>query len=79
MLFGLDLVCRFRLESGCRRLWKLGPRPLAEFLLEVVVECDDLSALLDRLDDYATHPRETIDILGGCDFPPRPFHLVPTE
>jgi hypothetical protein len=56
-----------RIRQLAPRLHRLGPRPLYEFLAEIV---GGSSNPLGRLEVYAAIDPETLDRFGGRDLPP---------
>jgi hypothetical protein len=57
-----------RLQFLAGRLHALGPRPLYEFLKELVER--DRIDLVARLERYARLDPSALEAIGGCEFPP---------
>jgi len=66
-----------RLIDGLRRLFNLGPRPTAEFVLAVAHDCLDVPEMLDHLDRFASLDPEMLRVTGGDRFSPRALRAVP--
>ena len=64
---------RFRLLA--RHLHSLGPRPVAEALLEVAGGADVLTVL----EGFRPYSSELMAAVGGCDWPKSPIHAVPVS
>lgn len=65
-----------RLQYLAAHLYSLGPRPTFEFIREITTGADPMISRLEvyaRLEAYARLDPDTVDALGGRDFPPRMF------
>jgi hypothetical protein len=76
MSFDVHFV-RLRLERGARHLHSLGPRALAEFLVEVALRSGDGSAISILLGDYEGLTPEMVALAGVGHLAPRLLREVP--
>jgi hypothetical protein len=72
----LDPLDRLRIERGSEHLHRLGARAIGEFLAEGIVDGDDTSSLLDRLQRYQQLDPALLRATGGDRLLPRVW-LVP--
>jgi len=66
-----------RLIGGLRRLFNLGMRPTAEFVLTVAHDCLDVHEMLDHLDRCASVDPEMLRVAGGDQVAPPQLREVP--
>ncbi len=66
-----------RLTGGLRRLFSLGLRPTAEFVLAVAHDCLDVPEMLDHLDRCASVDPELLRVTGGDQVSPPRLREVP--
>ncbi len=72
-----EVITGPRFEYMVEHLHRLGPRPIAELLIEIA-RCTGQPALIaDRLQAYAALDPELVRYIGGDDFPPMPLQLMP--
>ena len=71
-------VYRMRVEHGARHLHTLGPRVIAELLIEVARRSNAVATLLDVLDDYSRLTPEIVRAAGADRFPVH-VRSVPSE
>jgi hypothetical protein len=76
MIVATDTLNRLAYERRIRHLWRLGPRPIGELLLELAEIAGRRTWLDRRLDDYAAIDGDTLDLLGARDWPPPILHLA---
>ncbi len=68
---------RMRLERGAKHLHTLGPRAIAELLIEVAQISGGGPFILDQLDQYERLLTPALlSATGGDRFPSRPLRLV---
>ena len=73
-----DRLFNVRLPILAQHLHDLGPRPVAECLLEIAGNDDGARVtLLAVLERYAKLDPATVQAVGGDIFPPVPIHAVP--
>ena len=73
-----DRLFNVRLPVLAQHLHDLGPRPVAECLLEIAGNDDGARVtLLAVLERYAKLDPATVQAVGGDIFPPVPIHAVP--
>ncbi len=65
-----------RFEHLVERLHRLGPRPLAELLIEIAHCTGQSSLIADRLQAYAGLDPELVCALGADTFPPAPLQVI---
>ena len=65
-----------RFERQVEHLHRLGPRAVAEFLIEIARGTGQSSFIMDRLQAYARLDPEILRAVGGDRFPPMPLGLV---
>jgi hypothetical protein len=69
---------RIRVERlVCRIFHQLGPRVIAEALLEIAERHNAMPTILNLLTTHAAVPFETLRAVGGDRFTPRHLHVVP--
>ena len=66
-----------RLTDGLRRLFNLGMRPTAEFVLAVAHDCLDVSEMFDHLDRCVSVDPEMLRVTGGDQVLPPRLREVP--
>ena len=66
-----------RLEHLCRQVHNLGPRPLAEMLVEIATATGEPGLIADRVEAYAALDPEIVRALGADRFPPMSLGIVP--
>jgi hypothetical protein len=67
---------RLAYERRVRRLWRLGPHPLGELLLELAEIAGRRAWLDERLDTCSAIDGGTLDMLGARDWPRPILHLA---
>jgi hypothetical protein len=65
---------RLRLQRQAVALHRLGPRPLAEFIAEIIARHPELQA---RVDAYLRLTPEMLSVVGAERFPPTIFEVQP--
>ncbi len=65
-----------RFERMVERLHRLGPRPTAELLNEIMRYTGQSKFIADRLQAYAALDPEIVRAVGGDRFPPMPLEVV---
>lgn len=70
-----DLLAALRIERGAAHLHRLGPRAVAECLIEV--GGGDMAALLECLGRFQQLDPDMLRLVGGDRFPRRPLLRVP--
>jgi len=65
-----------RFERAVEHLHRLGPRPVAELLIEIARRTGQSSFIADRLQAYARLDPEAVRFVGGDKFPPMPMQVV---
>ena len=65
-------------ERRVRHLWRLGPRPIGELLLELATISGRRTWLDQRLDAYAGLDGDTLDRMGARDWPRPVLHIAAT-
>jgi hypothetical protein len=65
-----------RFERMVERLHHLGPRPLAEMIVEIAAATDEPGLVVDRVAAYAKLDPMLIRALGADRFPPMPLEVV---
>ena len=65
-----------RYEHLCRQVHALGPRPLAEMLIEIATATGQPDLIANRLQAYAQLDPEIVRAVGADRFPPAPLGLV---
>ena len=70
---------RLRLKRDAAHLQRLGPRSVAECLLQIGRETGDLDVILRVLADYRRLTAQMVSAVGADRFPPRPLHAVPAS
>jgi hypothetical protein len=74
----LDYLTRLRLQRGAEHLHLLGPRALAEFLVELASQIGGLPATLTLLVEYEGRLTPAmLRLTGGDRFPARRLRVVP--
>ena len=66
-----------RQESQIERLHRLGPRCLAEMIVEIATATGQPALIADRLQAYAGLDPELVRYIGGDNFPPMPLQVMP--
>ena len=72
----MNSIQYLRLQRDVEHLHKLGPRALAELLLDIVGPVGEIELLLNSLERYRQVTPELLQAVGGDRFPPR-LSLVP--
>jgi hypothetical protein len=72
------LSCDVRLQAAFRRLWQIGPRPVATLIAEVVDLAGADAALLDLVFERSSADPAMIAATGADDWTP-PLHVVPED
>lgn len=75
----MDPFATVRLQRGTEHLHRLGPRVIAEFLLELAGKIGGLPAATALLVEYERLSPRLIRATGGDRFPPRPLRSVPRD
>ena len=65
-----------RFEFIVEHLHRLGPRPLAELLIEIASHTGQSSFIAHRLEEYVRLDRDILRALGGDRFPVMPLGLI---
>jgi hypothetical protein len=65
-------TARLRLQRQAIALHQLGPRPLAEFIAEIIARHPDLQ---ERVDAYLRLTPEVLAAVGADRFPPQVFEV----
>ena len=65
-----------RFERHVIRVHSLGPRPLAEMLIEIATATGSPDLIADRLQAYAALDAEIVRAVGGDRFPPNVWEVV---
>ena len=65
-----------RLERQVVRVHALGPRVLAELLIEIASHTGQSIFIADRLQAYARLDPELVRAVGGDSFPPMPLTVI---
>lgn len=65
-----------RFEHMVECLHRLGPRPLAEMIVEIATVTGEAGLIADRLQAYAGLDPEIIRFLGADRFPPMPLGVA---
>ena len=65
---------RFERQVVC--VHALGPRPLAELLIEIASHTGQSSFIAHRLEEYARLDRDILRALGADRFPPMPLTVI---
>ncbi len=71
-----EVVAGPRFERMVERLHRLGPRPTAEFPIEIARHTGQSSFIADRIQAYAALDPEFVRYIGGDNFPPMPLGVV---
>ncbi len=71
-----EVITGPRFEYMVEHLHRLGPRPIAELLIEIARCTGHSSLIADRIQAYAGLDRELVRALGGDRFPPMPLEVV---
>ena len=65
-----------RFEHMVEHLHRLGPRSIAELLIEIARSTGQPALIADRLQAYAGLDPEIVRAVGGDRFPPMPLEVV---
>ena len=65
-----------RFERMIERVHLLGPRPLAELLIEITITTGQHALVVDRVEEYSRLDPEIIRFLGADRFPPMPLGVA---
>ena len=65
-----------RFERMIEHLHRLGPRPVAELLIEIAHGTGQSALIADRIEAYSRLDADFIRAVGGDKFPPIPPELV---
>ncbi len=71
-----EAVAGPRFERMVERVHNLGPRPLAELLIEIARRTGQSIFIADQLQAYAALDPEIVRFVGGDKFPPMPLGVV---
>jgi hypothetical protein len=76
----LDHLDRLRLQRGVEHLCRLGPRAVAEFLVETSGQIGGLPCILGLLVEYERRlTPQKLRAFGGDRFPYRPLRGLPVD
>jgi len=76
MTVATEALNQLAFHRRVRRLWRLGPRPVGELLLELAAISGRRTWLDQRLEDYANLDGAAIDAVGARDWPAPPLHVI---
>jgi hypothetical protein len=76
MMVATAALNQLAFERRVRHLWRLGPRPISELLLEIAAISGRGTWLDQRLADYAAIDGDALDLLGARDWPKPPLHVA---
>ena len=65
-----------RFEAIVKHLHNLGPRPVAELLIEIATTTGQSRFIADRLEEYARLDPEIVRFVGADRFPPIPLGFL---
>ncbi len=71
-----EVVAGPRFEYMVEHLHRLGPRPVAELLVEIATVTGEPGLIADRIQAYAGLDPEIVRALGADRFPPMPLGVV---
>jgi hypothetical protein len=71
-----DYLSRAPIERLICRLWRLGPRAVAEFLNELAIDRDLAAEIERKLEAYASIDSSHLSALGGDRFAPSPMRIA---
>jgi hypothetical protein len=72
----MDQLASLRLQRGVEHLHSLGPRAVAEFLVEVASAIGGLPAIQAKLTEYQRLTPGMVRTAGGDRFPVRSLRIV---
>jgi hypothetical protein len=75
----LDPLDQIRHQRRVEHLYRLGPRAIAEFLLELAGKIGGLPATTGLLIEYERVSPRMVRAVGGDVFTPRPLRLVASK
>lgn len=66
-------------QRQVKQLWEMGPRVLAEFILELARRLGCWAIIREMLDEYTRLTPAQLAATDGDEFPARPLLLVPPD